>query len=521
MAIERKRIKNRRDTATNWATNNPILLAGEFGVELDTNRVKVGDGINYYNDLEYVSLSESEITALITDTSYTKSEIDGEISAIEASIGAKADADSTYTKTEVDSALNGLNTAINTKADAATTYTKTEVDEIKAEIEAEIPTVPTNVSAFTNDAGYLTEHQSLDGYATEDWVEAKGYLTEHQELKTINGNSLVGTGDITISGGASDWSEIQNKPDFADVATSGSYNDLTDTPTIPTVPTNVSAFTNDAGYLTEHQSLEGYATEQWVEGKGYITTYTETDPVFTNSPAYNITSQNITDWNNKSDFSGSYNDLTNKPTIPTATSDLTNDSNYVASTDLATVATSGSYNDLTDKPTIPTVPTNVSAFTNDAGYLTEHQSLEGYATETWVEGKGYSTFSGSYNDLTDTPTIPTVNNNTITLTQGGVTKGTFTLNQNADATIDFDEGGSTDNNWFGTQAEYDALGTYDENTIYHIESTLATVATTGSYNDLTDKPTIPTDETDLGLSTETWTFTLADNTTVTKRVVIK
>ena len=37
------------------------------------------------------------------------------------------------------------------------------------------------------------------------------------------------------------------------------------------------------------------------------------------------------------------------------------------SADLATVATSGSYNDLSNKPTIPTVPTNVSEFTNDAG----------------------------------------------------------------------------------------------------------------------------------------------------------
>lgn len=39
-------------------------------------------------------------------------------------------------------------------------------------------------------------------------------------------------------------------------------------------------------------------------------------------------------------------------------------------TDLKTVAFSGSYNDLSDKPTIPTVPTNVSAFNNDSGYLT-------------------------------------------------------------------------------------------------------------------------------------------------------
>lgn len=55
---------------------------------------------------------------------------------------------------------------------------------------------------------------------------------------------------------------------------------------------------------------------------------------------------------------------------------------------LASVATSGSYNDLSDKPTIPTVPTSVSAFENDAGYLTEHQSLSGYAkmsvANTWT-----------------------------------------------------------------------------------------------------------------------------------------
>ena len=43
---------------------------------------------------------------------------------------------------------------------------------------------------------------------------------------------------------------------------------------------------------------------------------------------------------------------------------------------LATVATSGSYNDLSNKPTIPTVPTNVSAFNNDAGYLTSYTETD-------------------------------------------------------------------------------------------------------------------------------------------------
>lgn len=53
-------------------------------------------------------------------------------------------------------------------------------------------------------------------------------------------------------------------------------------------------------------------------------------------------------------------------------------------TGLSTVATSGSYSDLSNKPTIPVVPTNVSAFVNDAGYLTQHQSLDDYAKKTDV-----------------------------------------------------------------------------------------------------------------------------------------
>ena len=114
--------------------------------------------------------------------------------------------------------------------------------------------------------------------------------------------------------------------------------------------------------------LTGYATENWVNTQisGFLTQtqiqalintalseYTETDPTV---PSYvkNITQANITSWNNKSDFSGNYNDLTNKPTIPT-------------------------------------VPTNVSAFTNDVGYLTEHQDISGKANKISVVQTSTST----------------------------------------------------------------------------------------------------------------------------------
>lgn len=53
--------------------------------------------------------------------------------------------------------------------------------------------------------------------------------------------------------------------------------------------------------------------------------------------------------------------------------------------------------------------------------------------------------TGDYDDLDNKPTIPTVNNSTITLTQGGAAKGSFTLNQASNGTIDFDAGGSSRN----------------------------------------------------------------------------
>lgn len=60
-------------------------------------------------------------------------------------------------------------------------------------LKSEIPVVPTKVSAFENDANYLTEHQSLAGYATESWVEGKGYLTQHQDISGKADKSYVDT----------------------------------------------------------------------------------------------------------------------------------------------------------------------------------------------------------------------------------------------------------------------------------------------------------------------------------------
>ena len=79
--------------------------------------------------------------------------------------------------------FNGTNGDVRVNGIATPTLQNDAVNKGYVDLQIsniEIPTVPTNVSAFTNDAGYLTAVPSE--YVTETELNAKGYLTEHQSL---------------------------------------------------------------------------------------------------------------------------------------------------------------------------------------------------------------------------------------------------------------------------------------------------------------------------------------------------
>lgn len=143
--------------------------------------------------------------------------------------------------------------------------------------------IPTKTSDLTNDSNFVVD---------------ASYTHTDNNYTTQDKNKLSGIAEGAEVNVQADWNQTNSASD----------DYIKNKPTIPIVPTNVSSFVNDAGYLTS---------------------YTETDPVFSSSAAASITSADINSWDNKSDFSGSYTDLTDKPTIPTRTSDLTNDSGFI------------------------------------------------------------------------------------------------------------------------------------------------------------------------------------------------
>lgn len=103
-------------------------------------------------------------------------------------------------------------------------YTRAEVDDA---INAETTERQKQDSAL---GGMIAAETA----AREQAVASKqDTLVSGQNIKTINGQSVLGKGNIAIQGGTSNWDDITGKPEFAEVATSGSYNDLTDKPEIP------------------------------------------------------------------------------------------------------------------------------------------------------------------------------------------------------------------------------------------------------------------------------------------------
>ena len=135
---------------------------------------------------------------------------------------------------------------------------------------------------------------------------------------------------------------------------------------------------------------------------------------------------NDADFQTWSEVDGAINTAIGGLSIPTKTSDLTNDgsdgdSTYVEVDELATVATSGKYTDLTDTPTIP-----------DA----QIQSDWTQSDDTKVDY------------IKNKPTIPTVNDATLTITQNGTSKGTFTANDADNTTIEVSD--TTYSNFTGT-----------------------------------------------------------------------
>ena len=416
------------------------------------------------------------------------------------------------------------------------------------------PTIPTKTSELTNDSNFATV-TLLDSKA--DKVHNHSY-TELDDLPTLfsgDYKDLIGTPVIP-----SKTSELTNDSNFATTdlvntkankTHSHSYLDLEDLPNLfsgnyndllnkPKIPTLISELENDNNYVNQayvEQRITDVATSGEIDLSDYVTTAqlnTKADKVHTHS--YEDLTEKPTL------FSGKYADLIGKPTIPTKTSDITNDSNFVTTSQLNTKADTihtHSYEDLTDKPTLfsgkyadltgkPTIPTKVSELTNDSSFATTVQlSTKANTVHTHdyadLENKPIL-FSGKYIDLLDKPTIPSktselTNDSNFVDATALATKANLTHSHSysdledkpilfsgaykdltGKPTIPTKISELTNDSSFATTSQLNTELNKKANTSHtHVYSDIldAPVSFSGNYKDLINKPTIPTKVSDL------------------------
>ena len=309
--------------------------------------------------------------------------------------------------------------------------------------------IPSKVSELENDAGYLTEHQSLDALATKEALN-DGLAAKQDKLTaganiTIENNVISASG--SGSGGTSNHAELSN----LDFAHSG-HTGFASTEDIPTklsqlendsefitsasIPTKVSQLENDKNYATTSQiptkisqldNDKSYLTSTTADAQGYVkqTELDKKQDKLTAGSGITISDNNTitatttytlpiagqgklggvalyghkdeTDvYNNDFAINQSNGIIEMRPAEKVISKPDTMDqatyANYVRDfhlggvklkpTSLLTVDDDGYIDVYTAGLKSEIVPTNVSYFTNDAGYLTEHQNLDAYATKT-------------------------------------------------------------------------------------------------------------------------------------------
>ena len=234
-------------------------------------------------------LSEGLADKADADTTYTKTEVD-------TALATKADTSTTYTKTEVDTALSA-------KADTATTYTKTEVDDlldankevlvavyeqtsyadVKAAIDAHkaiVLDMPANNNQFCMTFSTYTNGGDVIMYAIfkmsndrstlmtvtltpqNQWrishTDLQDKLVSGTSIKTINNQSLLGSGNINIQGTGNADFNLDTTNDFAVIQsqTQGMSFDLSDAD-------GVTVTASDPGIYINTKVL---ATQDYVDG---------------------------------------------------------------------------------------------------------------------------------------------------------------------------------------------------------------------------------------------------------------
>ena len=224
-----------------------------------------------------------------------------------------------------------------------------------------------------------------------------GYLTE-EDLKTLNGESLVGVGNIDVVNYIPDYYATKSWVSNQGYLTS--HQDLSSYATQSWVSSNflsstaltgyaTQSWVTEQGYLTSHQDLSSYATQSWVSSQQFITSVALTGYAtqsWVQSQGY-ITSAGLSGLATQSWVSSNF--LSSTALTGYATQSWVTEQGYLTSipSEFATQSWVLSQGYITSE----TLPADIATQSWVSSNFLSSTALTGYATESWVQSQGYLT----------------------------------------------------------------------------------------------------------------------------------
>ena len=283
---------------------------------------------------------------------------------------------------------------------------------------------PPDLSGFLTSLGSIGGHTDVDvtGAANGKILKYNGASWEVADDNTTAASAFVSLTDTPNSFSANKWIKVN---------AGGTALEWTDAP--QTALSSINDINDVTITSAQNDQLLKWNGTNWVNfTPGYLTSFTEQDPTV---PAHvkSITQANITAWNAKSDVS-SLNDLTDVDTTGAANTKILkyNGTKWVVADDggsvqsdwaqstssaddfiknkpsLATVATSGSYADLSSKPTIPS---NIQDLSNVTITSPSNGQVLKWNGTAWINDSDATTAGGGGASVTVSDTAPSTPSN--------------------------------------------------------------------------------------------------------------